>query len=227
ELAGCGGTARRETRRESDLPMIFVPYRQDPAHLAGSICVLIRTAAPTEALAGSIRRAAMEVAPGVPLVSVQTARGQIEQTLAADRATAVAAAALGTLAAVLVIVGVYGLLAYSVGARTTGIGIRTAFGAPRSAVVRLVLRESSILVVVGLAAGLPLARAAAKLTASRLFGVAPGDPWTFAVATALLAAVGLFAGLAPPFPRAPIDPIQALAPRDYPPPLTTRPPQPP
>src|SRR5262249_716054 len=82
EIVGVVRTAKQETMREIAVPMIFVPFRQDPAHLSGAICVLLRTAVPAEAIAPAVRQAARQVAPTLPLVSVQAADAQIEQSFA-------------------------------------------------------------------------------------------------------------------------------------------------
>jgi ABC-type antimicrobial peptide transport system permease subunit len=116
----------------------------------------------------------------------------------------------GALAAALVVVGLSGLLAYSVEQRTSEIGIRTALGATRGDMMAMIFRESVVLVAIGLTAGLPLARAGSRLIESRLFGVTSGDPATFATVAVLLVGVGLGAGLAPASRAARIDPMQAL-----------------
>ena len=146
----------------------------------------------------------------MPLVSIQTADAQIEQTLVADRATATLSVVFGTLAAFLVLVGLYGLLAYTVECRTSEIGIRGALGATRSNVIHMVLREGAALVGIGLAAGLPLAWTVARLLEGQLFGVASGDPATFVTVAVLLGAVGMASGVVPAARAARVDPMRAL-----------------
>ena len=210
EIVGVVRDARLEAVRESGVPMIFVPYRQDPGHLAGEICIIVRTSADLADIAPAIRRVGRDVAPRVPLVSIQTADAQIEQTLVANRATATLSVVFGTLAAFLVLVGLYGLLAYTVECRTSEIGIRGALGATRSNVIHMVLREGAALVGIGLAAGLPLAWTVARLLEGQLFGVASGDPATFVTVAVLLGAVGMASGVVPAARAARVDPMRAL-----------------
>jgi len=210
EIVGVVRDARFEAVRESGVPMIFVPYRQDPGHLAGEICVIARTDADLADIATAIRRVGRDVAPRVPLVSIQTADTQIEQTLAVDRATATLSIVLGALAGLLVLVGLYGLLAYTVECRTNEIGIRSALGATRSDLMHMVLGEGSELVAIGLAVGLPSAWVVGRILSGQLFGVAPGDPLTFVLVWALLGIVGVAAGLVPAARAVRVDPMRAL-----------------
>ncbi|HEX6462991.1 MAG TPA: FtsX-like permease family protein, partial [Vicinamibacterales bacterium] len=202
--------ARLEGVRDSGVPMIFVPYRQDPSHLAGEICLIARTNSALTEIAPAIRRVGRQVAPRIPLIGIQTADAQVEQSLAADRATARMSMLFGGLAGVLVLVGLYGLLAYSVECRTGEIGIRTALGATRSDVVGMVFREGARVVAIGLLVGLPLAWAASRLVAGQLFGVAPGDPITFGAVAVLLASAGIASGLVPAARAARVQPMTAL-----------------
>jgi predicted permease len=210
EIVAVVRDARLEGVRDSGAPMIFVPYRQDPAHLAGEVCVIARTGNALSEIAPAIRRVGRQVAPRVPLVAIQTANAQVEQSLAADRATATLSILFGVLSGVLVLVGLYGLLAYSVECRTGEIGIRTALGATRSDVVGMVFREGSRVVAIGLMMGLPLAWAVSRLVSDQLFGVAPGDPITFGGVAVLLAAAGVAAGLVPAARAAHVQPMTAL-----------------
>jgi predicted permease len=210
EIVGVAADAQHEDVREARLPMIFVPYRQDPSHLSGPVCVLIRTDRDVPSLDSAIRRAVRGVDPNVPVTSIQTAREQMDQTLVAERLTASMSTLFGALAALLVCAGLYGLLAYSVECRRNEIGVRTALGATRGDIVRMVLRESASLVVCGVAIGLPLARIGSIAIASRLFGVSAGDLTAFSAAVAVLMGVAIAAALAPASRASRIDPMEAL-----------------
>ncbi len=210
EIVGVVANARYETLREARQPMIFLPYRQDPAHLGGPLCVLIRTTSPIDGIAASIRQAVRAIDPGLPLSSIQTASEQIEATLVGERVTASMSGLFAGLAAILVVIGLYGLLAYSVECRTNEIGIRGALGATPGDVIRMVLRESGVLVMLGLAIGLPLARAGSTAIASRLYEVAPGDPAIFAAAATLLLLAAAGAATIPAARAGRIDPMEAL-----------------
>jgi putative ABC transport system permease protein len=106
-------------------------------------------------------------------------------------------ASLGLVGLLLAAIGVYGVAAHAVTRRTREIGIRLALGAPYAAVTRLILGEGLTLVALGTAIGLPLAWGAAQLVGGYLAGLPPSDPITFSAATALFAAMGLVACLAP------------------------------
>lgn len=118
--------------------------------------------------------------------------------------------AFGILAIVLVCIGLYGIMAYAVSARTNEIGIRIALGAQRSGVLWLVLRQSLLLVVIGVAVGVPVVFAAGKWIASLLFGVKPADPVALALAIALMFVVGIFACYIPARRAMRVDPMVAL-----------------
>jgi ABC-type antimicrobial peptide transport system permease subunit len=111
---------------------------------------------------------------------------------------------------VLTLVGLYGVIAYTVVRRTNEIGIRMALGASRRAVVALVLREAGALVTTGVGAGLVLAVLTARLAATLLFGLQPYDPLTLALAAATLGTVALLASYVPARNAARIEPVQAL-----------------
>jgi len=135
---------------------------------------------------------------------------QIADTLVRERLTAALAGFFGGLAALLTLVGLYGVIAYTVARRTNEIGIRMALGASRRAVISLILREAGTLVTTGLVAGLVLAVLMARLAATLLFGLKPHDPLTLALAVATLAVVSLLASYVPARSASRIEPVQAL-----------------
>jgi ABC-type antimicrobial peptide transport system permease subunit len=108
------------------------------------------------------------------------------------------------------LVGLYGVIAFTVARRTNEIGIRMALGASHRAVISLILREAGTLVMLGLAAGLVLAVLTARLAATLLFGLEPNDPLTLSVAAASLAAVAMAASYMPARSASRIEPVQAL-----------------
>lgn len=127
-----------------------------------------------------------------------------------DHAIAMLSSFFGALALLLASVGLYGLMSYAVARRTREMGIRAALGAPRTAVLWLVLREVLALGLVGIALGIPCALAASRLIASMLFGISPGDWSTITLASLLLLVVALFAGWLPARRASRIEPTTAL-----------------
>ena len=117
---------------------------------------------------------------------------------------------LGGLAVALAMIGLYGVLSFSVVRRTREIGIRMAVGAPRRRILALFLRESAWMVFGGIAMGIPLALGCGRLAASLLYGLKPQDAGTVAIATALLALVAFAAALIPAWRAARLNAIAAL-----------------
>ena len=142
--------------------------------------------------------------------TAKTLKETSEDTLGEDRATAVLSSLFAGLALVLAGIGLFGLLSYAVSRRTREIGIRIAVGAQPGTILALILRESVALCVLGIMVGIPCAIAATRLIGHMLFGVAPGDPLTFAAAAAILLVVGAVAGYLPAHRATKIDPIAAL-----------------
>jgi ABC-type antimicrobial peptide transport system permease subunit len=111
---------------------------------------------------------------------------------------------------VLACVGLYGIMSYTVAGKTREIGIRVALGAQRTDVLNLVLREGMLLVVVGLAIGIPLSLASSRMLHSFLFGLRGTDPISLVMVIALLGIVGAIAGFIPARRATKVDPIVAL-----------------
>ncbi len=127
-----------------------------------------------------------------------------------DRLMAALAGAFGFLAALLAVLGLYGVIAYMVARRQNEIGVRIALGASRGRVVGLVLREAVLLLAIGLAAGVALAAWAGQAAASLLYAVKPRDPLTLGAAAGLLAIVALLASYGPARRASRLPPMQAL-----------------
>jgi ABC-type antimicrobial peptide transport system permease subunit len=130
--------------------------------------------------------------------------------LSQDLMMAALSGALGLIALLLTAVGIYGVIAYSVGRRTAEIGIRMALGATAASVRWMVVRETLALVTIGGAIGVPLALAGATLLRSILFGVVPRDPLTLAVSVVVLIGAGALAGYLPARRATRLDPVAAL-----------------
>ena len=123
----------------------------------------VRTAGSTAAVTGSVREAVRQIDPNLPIMDVSTQMEQIELRFPQEKLFAQAYALFGGLALLLASIGLFGLMSYSVSRRTNEIGIRMALGAQRGDVLRLVMRESMILVVVGVVIGLAAAFGAVPL----------------------------------------------------------------
>jgi ABC-type antimicrobial peptide transport system permease subunit len=155
--------------------------------------LVVRAAGDPLALAPALRRAVAATDPGVPLDDVRSLEQLVYASAARPRFRAALLGAFGGVALAIAGAGVYGLMAYTVRQRRRELGVRLALGAPRAAVVRLVVGDGMRLAGAGVAIGLALAFALARLLAGVLFEVSPADPATFALTTLALALAGLAA----------------------------------
>ena len=208
----------RETSRQRDFaPHVFVPDAQLPLASRGwfqsprlTMTYLVRTGTDPLPLVGAFRAAVGEVYRSQPIYGIKMMEEAMADQLASWEQYLMLLGAFAGIAALLTIVGVYGLVAYGVGQRTQEIGIRRALGASTSAVLRLVLRQGFILITIGLAIGVTGSLAVTRILQGLLWGVSPTDPLTFALVTVGLAAAALFACYVPARRALGINPIAAL-----------------
>jgi ABC-type antimicrobial peptide transport system permease subunit len=135
---------------------------------------------------------------------------QVDESITRERLLATLSGFFGGLALLLAIIGLYGVISYTMARRRNEIGIRIALGSARNRILRLVLSEVAQIVVLGLAAGTVLVLVSTRLIAALLYGVAPTDAGTILGSAALLAAAALLAGLLPAVRAARLDPMLAL-----------------
>ena len=170
----------------------------------------VRTNGDPGSVVSSIRSAVQTVDKDLPLIDVRTQTEQIKASIAPQRIFAEVTAGFGVLALILATIGVYGIMAYSVGRRVNEIGIRMALGAPASQVLRMVLRETAWLAAIGVGLGLVTALLLTRFLASMLFGLKPTDPITLTGAALLLFVIAMMAGWGPANRASLIQPMQAL-----------------
>ncbi len=174
-----------------------------------SMQVLVKSGLPMETVEASIRRSIREVSSGISF-EFGGLQEQIRQSLLAERLLATLSGFFGALAVLLAMIGLYGVMSYTVAERTSEIGIRMALGAQRRDVTAMILRKASELLAVGLAVGIGLSLTAASAASALLFGLKPRDPVTLATAVGVLAAVALAASYLPARRAAALDPIASL-----------------
>jgi predicted permease len=174
-----------------------------------SMQVLVRSKLPMETVEAAIRRTMQEVSSGISF-NFAGLQDQIRQSLLAERLLATLSGFFGALAVVLAMIGLYGVMSYTVAERTSEIGIRMALGAQRADVTAMILRKAATLLMAGLAVGAGLSLAVASAASALLFGLKPRDPATLAIAAAVLAAVALGASYLPARRAAALDPIASL-----------------
>jgi ABC-type antimicrobial peptide transport system permease subunit len=146
----------------------------------------------------------------MPVYGMRSMERTVDEALFNERMLALLSASFGLLATVLAAIGLYGVMSYTVSRRTREIGIRIALGAERTTVVWMVLREVTLLTLVGIALGVPGALGLSRYVRSQLYGIEPSDPMTLMIAATTLAAVALFAGYLPARRAAAVQPVRAL-----------------
>ena len=172
--------------------------------------VTVRTAVKPEGAAGLVRTALNKLDPGLPIIQPNTMNRIVDESLGQRRLTMTLLGVFAGIALVLAMVGIYGAVAYTVEQRTGEIGVRMALGAARNDVVWLVMREVLLLAGIGIAVGLPAAWGLSRYVKSQLYGIAPTDIFTMALATLGIAAVALLSGYMPALRATRIDPMRAL-----------------
>jgi predicted permease len=187
--------------------IVYVPFFQGGL---GGVNIEIRTADNPAGLIGFVQREVSALDKKLPLIDVKTLVAQVEESIVQERLIAVLSTFFGALALLLACIGLYGIMAYAVVRRTAEIGVRIALGARPGDVLWMVLRQTLLLVLLGIAAGLGAALAAARLVGSQLFGVTATDELTMATATLVLIAVAAVAGFIPARRASRVDPMVAL-----------------
>jgi len=204
-VIGVVGDVRHSSLEESPAPQIYLPVAETDGGY-----VVARTSRAPNAVAAEIRSTLHAIDPNLAASDVQT-MGELESAASARRRfqTSLLSVFAG-IALFLALVGLYGLIAYSVGRRTREVGIRMALGAKRSDVMLLMLKKAALLLALGLISGLVASWFATRALQAFLFGVGRHDPITILSVCGLLAACGVIAALIPARRAASIDPMQAL-----------------
>jgi predicted permease len=187
--------------------MVYLPYWDNPPW---GVSFLVRSSQPSNAITPEIRRIIWNIDPQVAIPTVKSLNDQVSDSLSADRFQTLLLSSFGAAALLLALLGVYGVLAYSVSLRQQEFGIRIALGSDKSRLTALVLRQAAWPVLTGAAAGLVLAFIAARWVRSLLYQTQPVDPIAIAGSLALLIGAATLAAVLPARRAARIDPIQVL-----------------
>jgi ABC-type antimicrobial peptide transport system permease subunit len=172
--------------------------------------VAVRTSGDAATLAPAVRKLVAEADRTQPLYEFQTLEEALLASIAPRRFHLFLLGTFATTAVLLALIGIYGVVAYSVSLRTREIGIRLALGARRGEIVDMVVRQGMRFALAGIAAGIVAALALTRLMASLLHDVQPNDPWTFAAVATVLAATALLAAAGPAVRASRVDPLTAL-----------------
>jgi predicted permease len=207
EIVGLVKDAKYTGIREDPRPQIFFPYLQ--ATMEG-VTAYVRTAQEPGAVMGTIRREVAALDSNLALYDIATLDERVERSVVNERLIASLSAALSVMATVLSVVGLYGVIAYTVTRRTREIGIRMALGAVGRQIATSVLREAGVLVAVGLGLGFAAAWWLGRYVQGQLYGVSPADSTTIALAGVALTLVAAAAAALPARRAARVAPMSAL-----------------
>ena len=223
EIVGVVADTKYENQREEIQPLLYTSWRQEGA-VIGEMHFVLRTAGEPMTLANTLRQVVHELDSNLPVTAIGTQSARAQATLGQERLYARLLSFFGGVALLLAAIGLFGVLAYSVGQRTKEIGIRMAFGAQMTSVLRLVIWQGMKLVLLGLAVGALIWYALNRLLQSQffgpqtwqrrmteqLYGIKATDPLTLIVIGSLLTLVALIACWLPARRAAKVDPLVAL-----------------
>ncbi len=190
-----------------DAPVVYLPYWHDPP---ASVLFVVRSPQPLDGLASTIRRDLWDIDPEVAIPVIKSLNGQIDESVATERFQTIVLSCFGVAALLLAVLGVYGVLSYSVSLRGQEFGVRVAFGSTRYALMRLVMLESSVPVLGGLTFGALAAIGSTRWIRSLLYETTAADPAAIGLSIGLLLLVALLAALFPAYRASRADPMQAL-----------------
>jgi predicted permease len=205
EIIGVVEDSLYEGPREGVRRQVFLP-----GWGRGTVTFYVRANEASGGVFNLVRNEVKRLDAAMPVYDVKTVQGQLDETLLTDRLIALLSAGFGLLATVLAAVGLYGVMAFIVARRRKEIGLRLALGAEPAGVLWIVMKEVLLLLVIGLAIGVPAAIGLGRYVSSQLYGIQPNDPWMAIGTMLLLAAVSAAAGLIPATRASRIDPILAL-----------------
>jgi predicted permease len=210
EIIGVAGDARYD-RLTTGIPPTFYTYvHQGGRTSEGPMTFAVRTAADPVVVVPAVREAVRSIDGTLAMHDVRTQEDQIAATISQERLFATLSVAFAVLATALAGIGIFGILANDVARRTREIGIRIALGARREWLVRMIARETALVVAIGAATGVAAAIGLTRYVRSMLFGIEPIDPPTIAAAVLVMLSVALLAGWLPARRASRLEPMAAL-----------------
>jgi len=209
EIVGVVGDVRNNGAATAPRPEVFIPMEQG-RDTWNQLFLVVRSDRDAASLIAAVRAAVVSIDPEQPVYMIQTMDEAVATSSFQQRISAMLLTAFAGVALVLAAIGIYGVMSYSVNARTQEIGVRMAIGAERADVIRLVLLQVARMAALGLVIGVGVLLAAGKALSRMLFEVKPADPLTIALVAATLGAVALVAGWIPAWRASRVNPIQAL-----------------
>lgn len=208
-IVGVVSDAKYNSLREKMRPRIYAPLFNPMWEMSAAVYE-VRTYANPASVSASLRQAVQATASSLPAIKIRSMSALVDESLQTDRFIEKLSEGFGLLAMLLASIGLYGIMAYTVARRTRDIGIRLALGAAPGNVLWQVLRETLLLVLIGIVLGVPLALGGTHLVRSMIFGLGFADPVAILAAAALLGVVAALAGFLPAWRASRVDPMVAL-----------------
>jgi len=208
-IVGVADDARYGALDRSPAPVVYVPYAQGSEGTT-NMFFAVKTAGDPLSLVPAIRHQVAQLDPDQPVASIQTMTARVDASVAQRRMQMNVLGSFAAMAILIAVVGIYGVMSYTVAQRSREIGIRLALGAARRDVVAVVMRQGMTMVAAGLVAGLAGALAITRVMRSLLFGVSPTDPLVFTAIVVLLAATAAAATYVPARRASRLDPLTML-----------------
>jgi predicted permease len=208
EIVGVVADTKYRDLKEAPPKTAYVPYSQYPN--TEQRILAVRATGDAAAIVAAIRREVRSLDPNLPIYGIKTFAEQINESISRERLVALLSSLFGLFALLLAALGLYGVVAYAVTRRTREIGIRLALGAQPASVLRLVLRETLLLALIGICIGLPAALFSTRLIKDLLFELVPNDPFIITMASFVMISIAIIAGYLPARRAARVDPMEAL-----------------
>ena len=208
EIVGVVGNIRRSATEREMKPAMYLPASQ--MYTWCCMVTVVRTSVEPRSLEPTMRQLVSSLDPDVPVTDVHTMQELMFSQLSQPRFAMVLLGTFAGLAIVLTVVGLYGVMTYSVARRTREIGVRMALGARRGLVLKMVLRDAAVLLAIGIAVGVAASLISASVLQSMLYGTGSRNPLVLMLVCVGVALAGLIAAYIPAFRAASIEPMQAL-----------------
>jgi putative ABC transport system permease protein len=207
QIVGVVADSRQTKLRDAPAPAIYLANAQAPI---GGASFVVRAAGDPQQVLRSVEAAIHRIDPDQPITDMRTMGSVFSDSASDARFQVVLLVIFAGLAVALAMIGVYGVVSYSVGQRTQEIGVRMAMGAAAASIAKMVLREALLLAALAVAIGLAGAVALTRLMASLLYETTPTDPVTLAIASSTVLLVATLAALLPARRAMNVDPMEAL-----------------
>jgi len=207
EVIGVAADIKNKGLDQDTQEQLYLPFPQLPW---GNMNLLVRTAVAPQSMISAVRAQVAMVDPDQPVTNIQTVEELMDGSRSQPRFTALLLGAFSATALVLAVIGIYGVLSYSVAQRRHEFGIRLALGAEQADILRLVLRQGLILAITGIAIGLMASLLLTRLMSSVLYKIGTHDPTTFVLTPLFFLCIALLASYLPARRATKVDPIEAL-----------------